>query len=275
MGDGPVARTTVVVPVWDEYVAQRLPDAVRSVLEQDVSVNLVVVDNASQVAIPPLPGISTTKSSTRLTLGAARNLGLAQVSTPYVIFWDADDIMLPGTLAALEGAIGEDPSVIAFGQAIVQDPGGGRYRWPRRWIKPLTRWPTTFAALNCVWSMYPATGATIMRSEVVRAAGGYPDEDVGEDWCLAVSLAFRGRLGWSERPDRLYRVYGDSLSHRDGGVKDLRRRTRAVRARVSHDSATPAWVRRCLPAIWLAQYGAIAGQQLVASARRRRVQTPS
>src|SRR5437763_8975313 len=115
----PEALTTVLMPVWDQYVPW-LPRAVASVQEQDVATSVVVVDNASAVALPGLPGVSVVTSPRRLTLGAARNLGLAQVTTPYVVVWDADDAMLPGTLGFLERAIRADRRLAAYGSAIVE-----------------------------------------------------------------------------------------------------------------------------------------------------------
>ena len=97
------ARTTVVLPVWDEYVAPRLSEALASLRAQDVSALIVVVDNASDVQLPDLPGVTAVRSSRRLTLGAARNLGLSQVTTPYLVAWDADDLMPPGTFALSGG----------------------------------------------------------------------------------------------------------------------------------------------------------------------------
>jgi glycosyltransferase involved in cell wall biosynthesis len=106
VSEGPAAQTTVVLTVWDEYVSTRLTEAVRSLASQGLAARIVVVDNASDVELPDLPGVAVVRSSQRLTLGAARNLGLQQ-----------------------------------------------------------------------------------------RAAAGYGDAESGEDWCLGVSLAFRGRIG--------------------------------------------------------------------------------
>src|SRR5215213_3907858 len=133
MGRGSDVQTTVLVPVWDEYV-RWLEQAVVSLTGQNVATRIVVVDNASEVKLPDLPGVSVVTSSRRLTLGAARNVGLAQATTPYVVAWDADDTMLPGTLGFLEDAMTADPLLAAYGTAIVEEPSGRRHRWPRPWI---------------------------------------------------------------------------------------------------------------------------------------------
>src|SRR3954466_11449024 len=233
MGSGPEALTTVLMPVWDEYVPW-LPQAVRSVQEQDAAARLVVVDNASDARLPALPGVCVVTSPRRPTLGAARNLGLAHLSTPHAVVWDADDTMLPGTLGFLESAMRTDRRLAAYGSAIVEEPSGRRHRWPRRWVAALARLPAMFALLDCVWSLYPTTGATIMRTELARSAG-YGEAESGEDWCLGVSLAFRGRVGWSERPGRTYRLHPHSIWSKHRTARDLVRHAKAVRERIRHD----------------------------------------
>ena len=267
MTDDRAVATTVVLPVWDAYVGMGMTTALASLTAQDVPARIVVVDNASEVPVPELGGVSIVRSPQRLTLGAARNLGLAQVSTPYAVVWDADDVMLPGTLALLEREMRADPTLAAFGAALVEDPSGLRHRWPRRWIALLVRAPKAFAALDCVWSLYPTTGATIMRADLMRDAGGYADADSGDDWCLGVSLAFRGRIGWSERLGRVYRLHDRSIwaSHQTAG--HLRRHAGAVRDRIRSDRGIASWARVALPLIAVGQHLAIAAHLAVSALR--------
>jgi glycosyltransferase involved in cell wall biosynthesis len=266
----PTAQTTVVVPVWDEYVPTWLAEALASVREQNLRAPIIVVDNASEVPLPELAGVSVVRAPRRLTLGAARNLGLAHVGTAYVVAWDADDVMLSGTLAFLEKAIGADSRLAAFATAIVEHPGGGRHRWPRRWVGVAVRAPALFALLDSIWSLYPTTGATIMRTELVRAAGGFGDMSSGEDWCLGVSLAFRGRIGWSEMPGRLYRVHPGSTRAQHMTLRDQRRNARNVRARIRTDAGIPRWARRSLPLIAFGQFGARGAHVAVVGLRAAR-----
>jgi glycosyltransferase involved in cell wall biosynthesis len=264
------ANTTVVIPVWDDYVAGFLSRGLVSLQKQEPAVRIVIVDNASTAELPQLEAVEVVRSPRRLSLGAARNLGLERVSTPHVIFWDADDEMLPGTLAFLEAAIGSDPGLVAFAAAIVEDAGGIRHRWPRKWVSRLVRAPTLFALIDCVWSLYPSTGATIMRTALVSEAGGYWDAESGEDWCLGVSLAFRGRIGWSERPGRIYSLDAESVWARHMTARHQLDHARAVRQRLREDPAVPSWVRATLPAIALGQYAAILAHLGVAAARGAR-----
>lgn len=247
----------MVVPVWDEYVAELLPQAIASIREQDPRPDIIVVDNASAVSIADPAGATVVRAPRRLRLGEARNLGLARVNTPYVVFWDADDVMLAGTLAFLEGKIASAPGVAAFAAAIIEDPSGKRHRHPRRWAARLMRSPRLFALLHCVWSMYPTTGATIIDTELARAAGGFADADSGEDWCLGVSLAFRGRIAFAERPGRLYRVHEHSMWARHMSPRHQLRHARQVRDRIRMDRAIPGWARALRPLIALGQWLAI------------------
>ena len=75
MSQGAV-QTTVVIPVWDAYVREFLTGALRSIRDQDVPAHVVVVDNASRVAVTGLPDVTLLSSPERLSLGRARNLGL-------------------------------------------------------------------------------------------------------------------------------------------------------------------------------------------------------
>jgi glycosyltransferase involved in cell wall biosynthesis len=266
MDDGSV-RTTVVLVIWDEYV-KWLGSAVADLRAQNLDAQIVVVDNASTVELPALPHVRVTRTPARLTRGAARDFGLLHVTTPYVVMWDVDDTMLPGTLSFLEHAIGSDRRLVAFATAVIEHASGRRHRWPRRWIAVLVRAPGLLAFVQCVWSVFPTTGATIMRADLVRSAGGYGDHSSGEDWYLGVSLAFRGRIGWSERPGRVYRVHERSNWARH--ATDLRYQLNhalAVRERIRTDPGVARWAKSALPLIALSQYLAVAAHLALAGAR--------
>src|SRR5436309_1197676 len=108
-------QTTVVIPVWDDYVESLRSAALPSLRDQARSKRILVVDNASSTELTELNGAEIVRAPARISLGAARNLGLEHVTTPYVVFWDADDTMLAGTLRLLEDAMVCDPRLVAFG----------------------------------------------------------------------------------------------------------------------------------------------------------------
>ncbi len=249
---------TVVIPVWGAYV-HKLPDALASIRGQDLPVRIIVVDNASQVPLPRLNDdqLRIVRRGTRLSAGAARNLGLAHVETPYVLFWDADDTMLPGTLRLLRDSISSDSELACSATSVLESVSGPRHRWPRPWTFGLARWRRAFAAANCVWPLFPTTGSAILPTALVRDAGGYADLNRGEDALLGASLAFRGRVGFSNLPGRVYSQHGRSLSASALSTREILEQRRAVRRRIREDPGIPASFKAFLPAIAILQYLAI------------------
>jgi len=260
-------RTTVVIPVWGSYGGQALHEAVASLRAQPIPAQILIVDNASDTALGDLDGAEVVRTPNRLTLGQARNFGLQRVQTPYVVVWDADDVMLPGTLELLEREIDTAPDLAAFGLSILEDTGE-RHRWPRRWVASLSRHPKIFTLVHCIWSVWPTTGSTIMRAELLRDGGGYGAYDSGDDWVAGVSLVFRGRVGWSERPGRVYQIRDGSIWARHMDLSHQVAHAREVRTRIRHDHGSPGWVRRALPLIWLGQHVALIGHVVKAALRR-------
>ena len=206
---------------------------------------VIVVDNASEEPLGPVSNADVVEAPERLTVGGARTLGLQHVPTPYVVFWDADDLMLPGTLSALLEAISTDDSLIAVAAAIVEEDGS-RHRWPPRWSARLARRPMLFALAHSVWSVFPSTGATLMRTGAVRESGGYDADEravSAEDWVLGVSLAHRGRVALIDTPGRVYRRLGESLWEDHRAPARQLAHAAAVRERLRADPAIPGWAR--------------------------------
>ena len=247
---------TVVLPVWDHYVERFLPEALDSILGQDLAADVIVVDNDSGVPVPDRDGVQLVRAPRRLTVGAARNLGLEAASTPFVLFWDADDVMLPGTLRALRRRFDAAPDAVAVAGAIVERPGEPHH-WPRRVTRPLARWRAPFALVHAVSALFPTTGAVMIRAAAARDAGGFGDTDGGDDWVLGVSLAFRGRILLDPHAGRLYRRWPGSVSSRWRAMPDLVRHAAAVRVRLRSDPAAPGWLGPLSPALAAAQLGVI------------------
>jgi glycosyltransferase involved in cell wall biosynthesis len=259
-------RVGVVIPVWDSYV-RFLQEAVASVREQRVEAEIVVVDNASEQPLPALADARVVRSETRLPTGTARNLGLQSVTAPLVLFLDADDLMLPGTLATLTAGLRDGDA--AFAMAITEGDTGGRHRAPRRVAYALARVPRLFALANTVWSLLPTQGATIMRTADVRAARGYGERSQGEDWALGAALAWRGRIRLSHEPGLVYRWRFDSPGQPGAGL-DLLGNARFVRERLQADPALPAIGRALLPLLAAAQWLTVKVLRPVVLAARRR-----
>jgi glycosyltransferase involved in cell wall biosynthesis len=253
---GPGGAVTVVVPVWDDYV-RYLPDAVESVRRNGPDVPIVVVENASSTALPELKGCQIVHASTRLTAGAARNLGLERVESEFVVFLDADDMILSGTLEYLHDRIATDRELSIASTGILDGETRERHRGPRGFVPALARLPRILALADCVWSLVPIQGCAILRADQVRDAGGYADADSGEDWALAASLLWRGRASVSSRFGLLYRAPHDALRRRPRTSAELRASARRIRRRIRRDPLVPRLARAFLPAIAALQLAAI------------------
>lgn len=246
---------SIVVPVWGAHVAyvEQATDSVRT--QEGPTVEVVVVDNASDDPVGDLGGqVRVVRTPRRLAVGAARNFGLEQARGRYVLFWDADDIMLPGALRRMWETIDADPEIVCVTMDSVRwtpETGPGEpWPWPRAPMYRLATRPRLFALIALLHNPFTTTGPALMRTSAVRSAGGFP-EDIAffEDWALSASLTVRGRVVMLREVARWYRVHDDSLSlgHLDNPeqvawLRGIRRRTRA-------DPMVPAWLKALLPIV--------------------------
>lgn len=259
---------TVVIVAWGEYAGSMLNTAIASLRAQDLVPRLLVVDNASAERIAP-SNADVVRSAVRLSVGAARNLGLAAVETPLVMFWDADDVMPPGTLAMLRAQM-DDPEVV-LAASLIAEFDGRPHHWPRRLTIPLARLPRVYALMNVVSSLFPTTGGVMIRTAVARDAGGFPDYDASEDRALGVSLAFRGKVVVCRQPGRRYRRHASSVSANWRAYPNLTTSARRIRRRLREDPAVPRPVRTAAPLFAIPQWFVIfvlrTARLLVARAR--------
>ena len=243
---------TVVCPVWDEYCAYLLECVASAVDQVGVDVHVVVVDNASDQHLPALgKDVRVIRSAVRLGVGAARNLGLSLVETPYVAFLDADDVLLPGALAFLAARLEAAPKcVTSGGRFVTWNPETGERTVVRRAPKPIvltvSRFRRVFALANLLCNTFPVVGC-VHRTNAVRHAGGFGDGSVGEDWILGALLCFRGCVDFQERQTFLRRVHRGSLWYRPHDPAALLERSAALRERARRDRAVPIWAKVLLP----------------------------
>ena len=246
-----------MIPAWDAYAGDVLADALESVRMQGLPAQVIVVDNASDVPVTPFEGVELVRIDTRASTGAARNRGIERVEAPLVVCLDADDKLLPGALGQLVAGLEANPGSPAYVMSILDGKTGRRHRTPRRLARVLARRPRLFALANAVWSLVPTQGCAVMRTDAVREAGGFGDSSQGEDWVLATSLTFRGRIAFDERPALLYRLREDSPGEGSMPVRVLAANARRVRRRLRADPAVPGWARGLLPVLAAVQWAAI------------------
>ena len=245
-GTDAMPAVTVVVPTRNRRAF--LEEAVASVLAQgQESWELVVVDDASEDDTWAwLRGLSDERvRSLRLEClserSVARNRGLAEVRSEFVLFLDDDDRLLPDALAQLVAAVAEHPdAVAAVGARRRFGPGdsGVRIGHPQRRSKRVV-WPELLAG----WSAVP--GQCLFRTALVRGVGGFPARLPTEDrelWlslatlgpavlCPAVVLEYRAHVGqW--RPSQIVQLR-EEVSHEFIGRLPPERRGEARRIRAA------------------------------------------
>ena len=181
---------TIVVPVRDDLAG--LERLLASVGDQSV----VVVDDGSREAVAA--AIAARRSVTVLRNeqsegpAAARERGLAAVTTPLVAFVDADVVVGDGWLATLVGHFA-DPSVAVVAPRVRSAPGTSTLAAYERAFSPLDLGdsPSLVGPGRAV--PYVPSAALVARTEAIRAVGGFdPVLRFGEDVDLIWRLVAAG-----------------------------------------------------------------------------------
>lgn len=207
---------SIVMPLYNK--AGQVLETIASVIAQTMSDwELVVVDDGStddgparvrSVADPRIRLVCQANAG----VSAARNRGIALARADLVAFLDADDLWLPGFLAAIM-ALQADFSQggwFATGYEIRPVQGVGfssRLRGPpadfSRGILP-DYFNVAIASDPPTW-----TSATVVRREAIQAIGGFPEGiGSGEDLLTWARLAVRFPLAYEVRPLAVFLVSG-------------------------------------------------------------------
>jgi hypothetical protein len=212
----PDSRVGWLIPVRD--AARWLGEAVRSALDECAPGDevLVVDDGSRDDPASVLPVDPRLRLLTQPPLGivAAMERGRRALDTPLVARLDADDVALPGRIAAQRAAMAADPCLGAIGgRARMRADSGVVPEGMRRY----TEWVNSLAnpALGLLVESPLFHPATLLRAAAVDAVGGYRDGPFPEDYDLWLRLV---EAGWGiaavpddvvllrDRPGRLTRT---------------------------------------------------------------------
>ncbi|MDE6460542.1 MAG: glycosyltransferase family 2 protein, partial [Paramuribaculum sp.] len=169
---------TIVLPVRNR--AQLLPRTLRSIASQTLRpLKVIAVDNGSTDSTAEIlgkwaqdvapAGIEVTiVSEEKPGASAARNRGLAEVTTPYVMLFDSDDEMLPGHTQRLAECIAANPDaeIIGFDIAIRDDDG---------WTDIKSVNDSDLLRGHILHGSF-STQRYVAKTDFVRAAGGWDEE---------------------------------------------------------------------------------------------------
>ena len=194
-----------MIPCYND--AQFLPQAIASLTAEEPSELVVVDDGSNDPATIEL--LDTLAAGGVRVLhqpnagpAAARMTGVGATRAPHVLPLDADDLLAPGSVAALADALAAHPAAgIAWGD-VELFTGDGR-RLAARTPDTLDPWLITY--LN------ELPLCALFRRDALVQAGGWRLREGYEDWDLWMALAERGYRGL--RVDRIVE------RHREHGAR--------------------------------------------------------
>jgi len=191
-----VASVAVVIPTLDPEpgALQHLVDQVRREIGTEAPV--IVVDDASTSTVTAPRGAVAVRTTQRSGPAGARNLGVAQVDTTYVVFVD-DDVDLPeGWLAPLLGHIA-DPAVAAVAPRVAGPAAGTARTWWERAEQvrsPLDLGSEPAPVRPGSRAPYVPSAVLMVRRDAFGAVGGFDTAlRFGEDVDLVWRLHAAGR----------------------------------------------------------------------------------
>lgn len=217
-------RVSVVVPCYnaERYIGATL-DAVLA--QTGAELEVIVVDDGSRDGSAALverayPQVKLIRRA-NAGVAAARNTGIDAATGDWVAFCDADDIWLPGKLAAQFAAMqavpgcrmsytawhvwpSAEPLPPAALLAELQAAAGDEARW-----RGATGWLYPELLLDCVvW-----TSTVLMQRSLLAEIGGFPtDLRIGEDYDLWLRASRVTRIERVARPFALYRQHPQSIT---------------------------------------------------------------
>jgi glycosyltransferase involved in cell wall biosynthesis len=247
-----------VIPCFNDGAT--LLEAVRSAQAQERLDELVVVDDGSTDPDTLEVFRSLDGEGVRVVrrpnggLGAARMTGVLATSSDYVFCLDADDRLLPGTLAELAIVLDRDSALaLVWGDYRLF----GERSWRQETAPSLDPWQISYQ--NDV----PAS--VLVRRTALMASGGWELRGGYEDWDMLMGMAERGERGrrvpivaYEYRQHRVRRMLGDSATRHGeiyAALRDRHPRLFAGRRRSWRSSDAPWTLKLALPVIFALPIG--------------------
>lgn len=215
------ADVTVVIPAWNAEAF--IAETIASVLAQTTPPAAVIViddgstDGTAEAARQQGPHVQV-RTIANAGVGAARNVGWREATTPWVAFVDADDLWEPDKLQRQLAAAGEAALVYAA-RWHIGDVRGARLQ---------TEWDTlhegdifeTLLQGNCI-----TMSSALVRRAALEAVGGCSeDRTLGPcaDWDLWLRIAHDHRVAAVREPLVAYREHDSGMSRSAEGMNRAR-----------------------------------------------------
>ena len=254
---------TVVIPCYNQ--AKFLDAALGSAENQtQAPLECIVVDDGSTDRTPEIACARRARLIRQPNRGvsAARNAGLPAAKGEFVVFLDADDMLLPDAIergAAELAARGDLSAIVRRCEAVTED--GVPMSATQHDVDPAHLY-RDWLSRNFVWT----PGAAMFRRDALIEMDGFStDFGPAADYALYLRLARDGRVALVPGAGVMYRQHSASMS-RDAAV--MLRATLRVLDRERRDA--PAWARaeiRKGRRAWCRWYGEQVIQQIRAAWR--------
>jgi glycosyltransferase involved in cell wall biosynthesis len=212
-------QVSVVIPCRnaEAWVGETVASVV---LQADVSFELIVVDDGSddrstEIASTTAGGKLTVIRQEASGVSRARNVGTAAASAPFLQYLDADDVLLPGTLAARVSALERSQADVAYCDWQRWRPGPGDTFGAGEDVRRVLGDRPELELLDDAW--WPPGALMYRRTLVDRLLPWREDLPVIQDARFQQDAAFAGaRFVHVARLGLRYRVHEHgSLSRRD------------------------------------------------------------
>jgi len=214
-----VKQVSIIIPCFN--AASSIAATVESALSQvDCDFEVLVVDDGSSdnsvAIVRSIDPVLRVISRPNRGVSTARNTGISETSSEWLLFLDADDLLIAGTLAArLETAAISGGDVVICDWQILNETEAGSVNGPVRSVnwKKMQDAPDVAVFSSC-WA--PPAALLYRRSLVERIGGFREDLLIWEDARLMFDAAYHGaRFRHSAHLGARYRISPTSLSRRD------------------------------------------------------------
>jgi len=216
-------KISIITPVYNcqSYIGE----AIKSVLSQTYDDwELIIVDDGSTDNTPEVVSIYQDEiiylRQSNSGEGAARNAGLSIAKGDYLLFLDADDLLLPNNLETLSTFLdthNQYGAVYSDGYCCDQD---------KRIIQSMSsRRPANYSGnilekivLSCL--IAPMHCAMIRTGIVNKYKLQFdPQMNYGVDWAFWIQLAAHTKIGYVDETTCLYRIHGNNMTSTTNQIK--------------------------------------------------------